>query len=138
MNISTSENKEIFQKFILGLVFAVIFGIISIVGVNTLNASGINIDLGGCKSNVFISLIFGIPAGSIIGFITFEKYIGKDKRFKLRSIILGFLLSSILGFISSVALLDYIGGSGIFCIPVMMVVLALGGYQLPEYKWRRA
>ncbi len=138
MNISNSENKDIFLKFIFGLAFAVILGIISMAGANALNASGINIDLGGCKSNVFIPLIFGIPSGSILGFIIFEKYIRKDKKIKLLKVVLGFLLSAIFGFISSIALLDYIGGRAIFFILVMIVILALGGYQLPEMKLRRA
>jgi len=39
-----------------------------------------------------------------------------------------------LGVIASAALLDIIGGKAIFVIPIMMVFLALGGYQV-TYKY---
>lgn len=75
-----------------------------------------------------------MPVGSALGFVIIDRRIQKKTRTNWSGNVLGIISCAFLGVIASAALLDIIGGKAILVIPIMMVLLALGGYQV-TYKY---
>ena len=117
-------------KFIFGLFFSIIFGISFAFGVDTIKIVGVFLNFGGDKTNVIFPLFFGIPLGSVIGFMFFDKVILKFSKINWKGIVLGFLWSAIFGTILSLILIDKYGSSLVFYLPILMVLIAFLGYQL--------
>lgn len=132
---NTKKLPAIMLKFLSGLFLAIVFGFALGFAVNALSRVGVFLDFGGDKSNVFIPLFFGVPLGSVLGFVMIDKKIGKKTKINWSGIVLGIISCAFLGVIGSTVLLDLIGGTAIFFIPIMMVLLALVGYQA-TYKYK--
>jgi hypothetical protein len=127
------KSHSILMKFTLGLLLALAFGLALSFGLDSAADEGISFNFGGDKSNAFIVLFFGVPSGSIIGFVIIDRIIGNNAKTSWAGIVLGLISCVLLGGIGSVTLLDSMGGEkAIFVIPIMMVLLALGGYEVPN------
>jgi len=79
----------------------------------------INIDIGGCKSNIFIGILFGLPLGSISGIFIVEKFIYKVKKYNIISLVLSYILSFLIAYFS-IFLLDIFGGKAIIFLPIIV------------------
>lgn len=75
-----------------------------------------------------------MPVGSALGFVIIDRRIEKKTRTNWSCNALGIISYAFLGVIANAALLNIIGGKAILVIPIMMVLLALGGYQV-TYKY---
>ncbi len=91
----------------------------------------LDINLGGDKASVFAVIFFGIPIGCLLGILVVDKIIFKYQGYNLLGISLGFVLCFLIGGIGSVLLIDKIGRSAVFFIPLIIIALSFIGYYIP-------
>ena len=116
-------------RFSAGVLFSVLGGFCFYWFHTILMIVGIEVDFGGDKSNVFVALFFGMPLGSILGFLLVDRLVYEIQKYNILGIIVGLAASMILGGIGSILFLDAIGGKAIILIPFMIVCISLVGYQ---------
>ena len=122
--------KSIILKYLIGLFFAVSLALLSSFTFDLISRAGFYFEFGGDKSVIFIMICFGIPFGSVTGFIIADKYISKIAKINWGGIILGCLFSSVFGLVSSIAIIMNFDSQAIFIIPVVVSFIALIGYQV--------
>lgn len=120
-------------RFIIDFFSSLIFSIIGFILFAFIYQLLIRINLefyfGGCKSNIFVGLFFGMPLGSIIGILLAER---KDLEFRIHifiNILLG-ILFCLMGALLGVVLLDQIGGWSIVFVPILMGLFSTVGFMI--------
>jgi hypothetical protein len=122
--------RRIIYKIGAGLVLSV-FGalIFSLIGVVLSNAI-VTVNLGGDKAGPIWGIIFGMPFGSVVGFLLIDKIFYQFQKNNIFGMTIGFLCGFVFGGIGGLFLLDLIGGEAIFLIPLLIVCFSLIGYQI--------
>jgi glycerol uptake facilitator-like aquaporin len=93
-------------------------------------------DFGGDKSGIFIAIFAILPIGSLAGIYLVDRQFFSFQGYNLVGIVIGFILSFLVGGITSVLLLDKLGFFAAFLVPFIIVGLSLLGYYLPFMPWR--
>ncbi len=110
--------------------------IFSLIGVALSNAID-TFNLGGDKAGPIWG-IFGMPFGSVIGFLLIDKIYYHMKENNVFGMIIGFLCGFFFGGVGGLFLLDLIGGRAILLIPLLTVCFCLIGYQFGMRKALRS
>jgi hypothetical protein len=124
----TAMQKIIFE-YISGLVFSV-FGFFALAGLHTLfEMVGFELAWGGDKGKVFWGMFFGLPGGSILGFLVVDKLYFKIDTWYFQ----GMLMAFIVGVIANVValyLIDRLGGGFLLAIPPLVSLACVWAYNI--------
>jgi hypothetical protein len=129
--------RRIIYKICTGLVISVIGGLIfSLIGNALSNAIETPV-YGGDKAGIVWAIVFGMPLGSVIGFLLIDKPLYHFPRNNMLGMIIGFSCGSVFGIVGGGFLLDLIRGKAILIIPLLVVCFCLKGYQIGLKKGLR-
>ncbi|MGZ6208472.1 MAG: hypothetical protein ACXWMS_13075 [Syntrophales bacterium] len=122
--------RRIIYKIGAGLVLSFFSALIfSLIG-GVLSDAIVTVNLGGDKAGPIWGIIFGMPLGSVIGFLLIDKIFYQFEKNNILGMTIGFLCGFAFGGIGGLFLLDLIGGKAILLIPLLTVCFCLTGYQI--------
>lgn len=129
-------NRKIILQFIGALSLSIIGGILFYLIGFLMMFLELGINLGGDKMPVLLVLFLGIPLGSLLGILLVDRIAFGYEGYNSIGLGIGFVLCLLAGGIGSVMLLDQMGKSAAFVVPLLIIFLAFVGYYLPAL-WRR-
>jgi len=89
----------------------------------------VEISYGGDKGQVVLSLLVGVPAGSIVGIVLRDRYLYAIRSASIYSVSVAALLG-VLTVCLGIYLLDVFGGNFIFAIPFVVAMTSDLGYRI--------
>ena len=122
-----------FKRFVGGVFFSLLT-VFVLGALYVLTNLSDKIDFGGDKGVILFPLFFGMPLGSVLGFLIVDKTILKIQELSSYSAIIAFI-AGIIGCFISLFLLDLLGGNSIYLVPILVVGFGLAGYSIPKAKW---
>ncbi len=122
--------RSIINKICAGLVISVIGGLIFFLIGHTLSFAIDEDIFGGDKAGVVWAIVFGMPLGSVIGFLVIDKFLYHYPRNNVLGMIIGFFCGSVFVIIGGGFLLDLMGWKAIPIILLLVVCFCLTGYQI--------
>lgn len=121
--------KKLSVDFLSAVSFSVA-GFFMFAGIHELlERYGIDIDVGGDKSQVFSGLFIGLPLGGIFGTWLSEKLIYGVPGWNLLGVLLSLVLSTICTYLGLV-MMDRLGSGFIFTLPILIAVMCIVGYRI--------
>jgi MFS family permease len=121
--------KRMSVDFLSSLLFSVA-GFLVFAGIyRVLERYGIDIDIGGDKSQVFSGLFIGLPIGGILGTWLSEKVIYGTQGWNVVGVVLSIMLCLACTYLG-LAMMDRVGTGFIFVLPVLIGALCVVGYRI--------
>ena len=129
--------KKLLLEFIIGCILsvasAICFGLVYTMLYMMLEAE---VFFGGDKAGPFFILFLGVPIGALLGISLVDKLLFKSQGYNIFGLVLGFILSQF-GVVLGIFLLDSIGNTALFFIPLIIGLLSLVGYNVKLLKIKK-
>ncbi|MFZ2644508.1 MAG: hypothetical protein WA117_26190 [Verrucomicrobiia bacterium] len=121
--------KKVLLELGAGVICSLV-GCFGMVGMHELLSKfGVVINFGGCKSNMFLGLFFGLTMGSLAGVVAVNKAVFKMPGWNVSGLIVGFVLG-VLVIILSLFGMDRFGDRFLVCLPVLVTVASCLGFRV--------
>ena len=99
----------------------------------SMSALHFDIKFGGDKGIVLFPLFFGVPLGTVIGYMFIDKVFQKNHKLKIVAGLIGWF-ASVLGVFISLFLISSKGLTGLVLTPFIVAAVGLVGYSITRYR----